>query len=127
MRRFGPPLVAGLLAASLVYVAVAGSEPERPTPDAPQATAAAGRSVFARMGCGTCHRLAAANARGQIGPDLDRRLPNHTRASLRAKITNPYPNGPGEAFATMPENFGERLTEAELSALVTFLLETRRR
>jgi mono/diheme cytochrome c family protein len=77
------------------------------------------------MGCGTCHRLAAANARGQIGPNLDASLPGYTRASLTRKITNPYADGPAESFAMMPENFAERMSRAELDALVTFLLAAR--
>ena len=79
------------------------------------------------MGCGGCHRLAAARATGPIGPDLDERLPGHTAASLRAKIVDPGATAPGDAFATMPGDFGERMTDAELDALVAFLLQTARR
>ena len=74
------------------------------------------------MGCGGCHDLAAAGAKGEIGPDLDERLGGYDRTSLAAKIVDPYPDLPSEAFATMPENFGERMGAAELDALVAFLL-----
>ena len=52
------------------------------------------------MGCGGCHTLAAANSRGQFGPNLDERLPSYSRAALKAKITDPYPGRPeqGQEF-----------------------------
>ncbi|MGH2969327.1 MAG: c-type cytochrome, partial [Solirubrobacteraceae bacterium] len=92
----------------------------------PTGPAAAGRVLFARMGCGNCHRLAAANARGEIGPDLDQRLPAHDRASLTAKIVDPYPDLPPDTFAVMPQDFGERMSPTELEALVAFLLSAPR-
>ena len=116
------PLIAGLAvaaAAFLLLTAGGGSVPPAASaPDAP-----AGRAVFARMGCGGCHTLAAASARGEIGPDLDARVPSHTAASLRAKILDPAATAPGGgAFVVMPGDFGERMSEAELDALVAYLL-----
>jgi cytochrome c oxidase subunit II len=96
-----------------------GGEARDPTADAPPSRAAmpsGGRAVFARMGCGSCHHLAAAGSGGQIGPDLDLRLPGHTRASLTAKIL-----APGQA-SVMPADFGARMSRADLDALVNFLL-----
>ena len=90
-------------------------------------TTTSGRAVFARMGCGSCHRLAAAAGTGTVGPDLDLRLPSYDAASLRAKIVDPYPAGEAQYFAAMPTNFGTRMSEAELDALVSFLLATARR
>jgi len=81
--------------------------------------ASAGRLVFAEMGCGGCHRLAAAGSNGPIGPSLDDALPDHTRASLLAKIRDP---GTG---SVMPGDFARRMSPAQLRALVTFLLATR--
>ncbi|MGH2744941.1 MAG: c-type cytochrome, partial [Thermoleophilaceae bacterium] len=78
-----------------------------------------GLAVFTRMGCGGCHRLAAAGSTGPIGPDLDSRLPDHTRESLTAAILS-HPPG-----AAMPNNFGERLSDADLDTLVDFLLSVR--
>ena len=79
-----------------------------------------GRAVFAAMGCGGCHRLAAAGSQGQIGPPLDQVLPNHTRASLRAKITDPG------GSSMMPGDFARRMSARDLDALVDFLLAARR-
>jgi cytochrome c551/c552 len=81
-----------------------------------------GRSLFARMGCGNCHRLAAANAKGEIGPNLDVALDAHTRRSLTEQIVAPYAGDRGEDFKVMPEDFGERMNAREIDDLVTFLL-----
>src|SRR5436190_1493026 len=48
------------------------------------ADAAAGRSVFASAGCGTCHTLRAAGTNGLIGPNLDSLRP--TYAQVRTKV-----------------------------------------
>jgi cytochrome c551/c552 len=127
-------LGAGLAAAALAFAVVAlgagihsGSERE----DDAAATAAgaertehrSGRAVFARMGCGSCHTLAAAGSMGQIGPNLDARLARHTRASLIARITAP-PSDP-EGFTMMPTDFASRMDARELDALVRFLLAAR--
>jgi mono/diheme cytochrome c family protein len=94
---------------------VAAPAPAQSAPEGQEA----GLAVFTRMGCGGCHRLAAANSTGPIGPDLDERLPNHTRESLTAQILSPDPTG------IMPDDFGERMTDAELTTLVDFLLAVR--
>jgi mono/diheme cytochrome c family protein len=93
----------------------------------PAARADAGRAVFARMGCGGCHRLAAGGGSGQIGPDLDALLPGHGPASLRAKIVAPYATGGPTYFVAMPRDYGARMSDDELDALVAFLLSTARR
>jgi mono/diheme cytochrome c family protein len=117
-------LVAGLAGAALAFVLIAltagiggGAEERRP------AEHDSGRAVFARMGCGACHTLAAAGSVGEMGPDLDERLPSHTRASLVERITRgPSPDG---TFSPMPDNFGRRLSDQQLDALVDFLLAAR--
>ena len=123
------PLASGLAAAAIAFAAVAlatddgggrtARSGEAVPPAASPAAVSSGRELFARMGCGSCHKLAAADARGQIGPDLDTRLAAHTRSSLTAKIL-----APGET-SMMPADFGERMSDAELDALVDFLLAAR--
>ena len=112
---------AAVLAGAAVAAAVLLAAREAPPGAGPPARAGEpdGRAVFVSMGCGSCHRLAAAGSDGPIGPDLDERLPAHTRASLTAAIRDPPPGG------AMPEDFGSRMTRAELAALVDFLLGTR--
>jgi mono/diheme cytochrome c family protein len=124
IRRHAVPFAAGVAAAATAFAIIAlttgdgaerrapvGGETEHrtdPTPD--------GLAIFNRMGCGGCHQLAAANSSGPIAPNLDERLPAHTRESLRVAILSPPPS------AVMPQDFGKRMNEAELEALIDFLL-----
>jgi cytochrome c oxidase subunit II len=129
-------LTAGLGAAALAFAVVvlavglrdgSGGEGARSATTTPAAAARtehdSGRAMFVRMGCGSCHTLAAAGSTGGIGPNLDERLGRHTRASLIARITAP-PSEPG-SFSTMPTDYGSRMTARELDSLVRFLLATR--
>jgi sulfite dehydrogenase len=127
--RVAIPVAAGLVAAVAVFVVVLLATRDDGSPasraPAPAAVAAGkpdpegGRLVFAEMGCGGCHRLKAAGSNGQIGPVLDQLLPNHTRQSLAAKIQSP---GRG---SIMPGDFAQRMSFAELQALVDFLVAAR--
>lgn len=123
-RRWIAPLAAGLLTAGVAFAIVRAADDD----SGPSRQAAvvggprdsgSGRAIFGRMGCGSCHRLAAADSTGQIGPDLDERLQHHTRESLTAVILQP------PAGSVMPEDFGARMDEAEFDALVDFLLAQR--
>jgi mono/diheme cytochrome c family protein len=128
MRR-GLPVVVGALAAALAFAVVMVVSDDD---DAPRARAGApapvtvsaaqsgGLAVFARMGCGGCHRLAAAGSTGEIGPSLDAVLASHTERSLKVKIANPTPG------TAMPADFEERMSATELDALVSFLLRSGR-
>lgn len=119
-------LVAGLAAAALAFGAVALGVGIDGGSDNPRASAApqdgSGPAVFARMSCGSCHALAAAGSTGQMGPDLDRALEHHTRATLIAQITAPAGDG---RFSAMPDDFASRMSSAELDSLVDFLLAQR--
>jgi mono/diheme cytochrome c family protein len=127
-RRVVLSLAAGLAvgAAAFVVVLLATRSDASPT-SAPRPVASAraaadvrgGRLVFAEMGCGSCHRLAAAGSNGQIGPVLDQVLSRHTRASLAAKIADPA------AGTIMPQDFGRRMSPAQLQALLDFLVAAR--
>src|ERR1700742_1731777 len=99
------------------YAGVKGAKP-------PEVEGGAGAQVFANNGCGGCHTLAAANAGGTVGPDLDEVLPGQQEAEIEESIVDPeakiaqgYPKG------VMPQNFGEKLSEEELKELVKFLSE----
>ena len=126
MRR-GLPVVVGALAAALAFaVVIAASEDDgapETTAGAPVPVSAAqsgGLAVFARVGCGGCHRLSAAGSSGEIGPDLDVVLASHTAESLKAKIVDPTPG------TAMPADFEERMSAGELDALVDYLLQAGR-
>jgi cytochrome c2 len=116
-RRLGLAAVVGAAVTALTLAIVPAGEQER----APRAASApGGRAVFAKLGCGSCHRFAAAGSTARLGPNLDRRLRHHDATSLRAVILDP------PRYSMMPEDFGRRTTERELDALVDFLLEHRR-
>jgi mono/diheme cytochrome c family protein len=122
VRRHAVPLAAAIAAAAAAFaVVVVTTDGGGPAGDGGPATARAsgGLAVFTRMGCGSCHRLAAADSTGPIGPDLDERLQGHTRESLTAVILRPPAGSP------MPEDFGARMDNAEFDALLDFLLAQR--
>jgi mono/diheme cytochrome c family protein len=114
------PLVLGLVAAAVAFAAVvaatAGSDEEPAAPARASTQADPGALVFARMGCGGCHTLGKAGATGPIGPSLGGIARRYDAQALRAKILNPGTGG------QMPEDFGERMSDAELDALVAYLL-----
>jgi mono/diheme cytochrome c family protein len=100
------------------YAGVPGAKP-------PEVEGGAGAQVFANNGCGGCHTLAAANAGGTVGPDLDEVLPGQQESEIEESIVNPeamiaqgYPAG------VMPQEFGTKLSEEELKELVKFLSES---
>ena len=99
-------------------------------------SAAAGQAVFSgSAGCSGCHTLAAASATGTVGPNLDTRLRADCALAASQKvrgaslkqcietaITKPYAYLPsGYSAGIMPANFAQRLTPAEIQALVNFL------
>jgi mono/diheme cytochrome c family protein len=95
----------------------------------------AGKQVFANNGCASCHTLAAANATGTVGPNLDQRLKSDCAlpaskkirgtsldACIKKAIVDPYAYIPtGYASGVMPSNFGTKLKPNEVTALVNFL------
>jgi mono/diheme cytochrome c family protein len=126
VRRHAVPLAAACAAAAVAFAVVAlttdggGRAPSGRAPALPVAAGPVdGLAVFSRLGCGSCHRLAAAGSVGPIGPDLDERLPSHTRESLTAAILRP------PAGSAMPQGFGARMDKAEFDALLDFLLAQR--
>ena len=114
-------IAAGLAAALLAFaVVILASDDDAPPANPPAPPQSEGARVFASMGCGGCHRLAAARSRGEIGPNLDAALGSHTAESLEAKIASPTPGG------IMPSDFAQRMSAAEMDELVSFLLASRR-
>jgi mono/diheme cytochrome c family protein len=100
------------------YAGVPGAAP-------PEVEGGAGAQVFANNGCGGCHTLAAANAGGTVGPDLDEVLPGQPESEIEESIVDPeakiaqgYPKG------VMPSNFKESIPPEELKELVKYLSES---
>ena len=76
VRRVGIGLAIAALAVAIAIPAFAATNP---------GSAKKGKVVFV-ANCGTCHVLKAANARGTIGPNLDKKKPAYAKVVLR--VTN---------------------------------------
>ena len=77
-----------------------------------------GKQLFveqAQPGCGVCHSLADANARGVVGPNLNQLSPS------LAQVENAIAQGVG----AMPA-YGAQLTENEIAALAAYVVEATR-
>ena len=90
---------------------------ERATPSSTPAPARTGLAVFTAQGCGSCHRFAAAESVGPIGPDLDVALQGKDAAYVERKILAPNPQ------TIMPDDYATRISPPDLERLVTFLLD----
>jgi mono/diheme cytochrome c family protein len=100
-----------LLAAALLIAGCGTDQRGKPA----EAKSDPGARVFAKMGCGSCHRLTAAGSTATIGPNLDNALRNRSRDSIVQAIVHPPRD------AVMPADFGQRMSEKELDQLVDFL------
>ncbi len=90
-----------------------------------------GRSIYLMQGCGACHALSDTGAAGVLGPRMDgigasaaTRVPGlDARAYLTQSILQPNEYVlEGFSPGIMPANFDDRLSQAELEALVKYLL-----
>jgi len=98
---------------------VPGIEPPIP-PDAPP-----GAQVFLAQGCGSCHTLAAANATGTVGPDLDEVIPGQDARQVEQSIVDPDAQlSQGFSAGIMPTTYEQDLTPQELGDLVDFLVQS---
>jgi mono/diheme cytochrome c family protein len=84
-----------------------------------------GAQVFANNACSSCHTLAAAEAGGTVGPDLDEYLPGQTPAEIEesildpeAKIVEGFPSG------VMPPDYKAKIDPKEIEQLVEFLVSS---
>ena len=94
-------------------------------------------ALFTKYGCNACHTLTAAGATGLVGPNLNgigtiaatRVSAQSAEDYLRESILNPNafiaPQCPTGACqpGIMPQDFGARMPQSHLDALVNFLLE----
>jgi cytochrome c oxidase subunit 2 len=99
-------------------------------PGAPPDEMAQGRQIFVQTGCGGCHALGDANAAGQVGPGLDgigtraaAALPGQSvEEYIRNAIVKPNDFVVAGYQPIMPGAYGTMLSEADLDALVRYLL-----
>jgi cytochrome c oxidase subunit 2 len=86
--------------------------------------AADGQAIFEAQGCASCHTLADAGSSAQVGPNLDTVLEGVDADYVRTAIVDPNQEiSEGFQPGVMPQDYGEQLSDAELDALVDYLLE----
>jgi mono/diheme cytochrome c family protein len=73
-------------------------------------SASDGRGIFKEAGCANCHTLAAAGARGTVGPNLDQGRP------LKPAIVSAVTYGRGTMVS-----FGGMLSAAQIQAVADFV------
>jgi mono/diheme cytochrome c family protein len=84
----------------------------------------AGAAIFTDAGCAGCHTLSAADSSAEVGPNLDNVLGGMDEAAIRAAIVDPNAEiAEGYQPNVMPQDYGQRLSDEELDALVAFLVE----
>jgi cytochrome c oxidase subunit 2 len=126
------PLIAGALviaAAGMAVVAFTAGDGEEQAA-APPATVSGertGLTVWTEQGCGSCHRLAAANATGTLGPDLGQNLKGMPASYIKESIVAPSKvAAAGYSTGLMPEDYGSRIEPDDLERLVSFLAQSAR-
>ncbi len=88
----------------------------------PKVDVADGKKMFASNGCGSCHTLAAANASGTIGPNLDDVVPDLSASEIKTSIVDPNAKiTAGFPAGTMPQNFGDTMSDQQVNDLVGYL------
>lgn len=100
------------------WAGVPGAAPPR-VPGGP------GAQVFANNGCGGCHTLAAAEAGGTVGPNLEEVLVGQSPAMIEASILDPDAEiVPGYKAGVMPPDYETEISQKELKQLIEFLAES---
>jgi len=57
----------------------------------------AGKDIFGKSGCGSCHTLADAGSTGTVGPNLDQAKPDYRLATARVTLgKSPMPSFKGQ-------------------------------
>lgn len=79
--------------------------------------------LFILNGCSNCHTLADAGSGTHTGPNLDDALRGKDADFVRESIVNPDAEiAEGFQGGVMPRDYGERLSDEQLAALVEYLL-----
>ena len=102
-------VTAGLAVAGLAAGCGGAEGPAEPS------TVRAGARVFAQAGCGTCHTLAAADSRAQVGPDLDQLQPDRDAVARQVR----------EGGGGMPP-YADRLSEEDIHLVAAYVAQVAR-
>ncbi len=103
------------------YVADVAGKPGIKGPQLPNDP---GAQVFADNQCSGCHTLAAADASGTTGPDLDNVIPGMSAAEVMKSIVDPNAKiSSGYPPNVMPDTFGKSISSQDLKDLVSFMLK----
>jgi cytochrome c oxidase subunit 2 len=94
--------------------APAGGGTSAPAPNA--------KALFTSEGCAACHTLADAGSTGTTGPNLNQFLKGKPPAFIKQSIVDPNAViAPGYSANIMPPDFAQKMTPAEIDALVKYL------
>jgi mono/diheme cytochrome c family protein len=116
----GPVFLGSSIRASILVgvavLAVSGCGGSDKAADSSSPSSAAGAKVFASAGCGTCHTLSAASAKGTIGPNLDQLKPEQSRVERQVR------NG----GVGMP-SFKTKLSDLQISQVAEYVADETRK
>lgn len=90
----------------------------------PKVPGGPGAQVFANNGCAGCHTLAAANAGGTVGPNLDDTLPGQTAQQITSDIVTPQAEIVQGFPDVMPGNYEQLIPPEQLKQLVDYLISS---
>ncbi|HEY8083438.1 MAG TPA: c-type cytochrome [Solirubrobacterales bacterium] len=91
----------------------------------PKVPGGPGAQVFASNSCGGCHTLAAAEAGGTVGPNLDEVLVGMPPAMIEKSIVDPSAEiAKGYPANLMPATYGAEISQKELKQLIEFLIDS---
>ena len=82
---------------------------------------AAGKTIFASQGCGSCHAFSAAGTDATAGPNLDESLQGDDPSSIRESIVDPSAEVVSGFQPIMPTDYGDKLSQKQLDDLSAFL------
>jgi mono/diheme cytochrome c family protein len=109
-------LLLGVLVPALV---IASAKDAKKAPGGVQLNAAeeSGRDIFAQR-CATCHTLAAANAVGKVGPNLDQLVGGLDPKGQKAFILNAIQQGRAQGRGQMPADLVDGQDAQDVAAFV---------
>src|SRR5207244_245871 len=110
------------------YVASVAGNPTAAPAGGGKIAATSGKDIFVAAGCSSCHTFGPAGSKGTVGPDLDQ-LPAEAKragkplaAFTRESVVSPDAYlEPGFQKGVMPTDFAQKLSSAQIDALVKFL------